>query len=107
MYKGPLRTDQTPKPAATFASSPPVAPAVKAEPGATPAKPTITLTAPTFPAFLTTCRTVSLGIERLKAGHATRAIVLAEWAALGIAFEGIDVAVALDKALDKALKPPA
>jgi hypothetical protein len=101
MYKGPLRTDQAPKTAATFASSPST-PSPPPAPVA-PVKPTITLTAPTFPAFLTTCRTVSLGIERLKAGHATRAIVLAEWAALGIAFEGIDVAVALDKAL----KPPA
>ena len=92
MYKGP------PRAAATFASSPstPAAPVV-------PAKPSITLTAPTFPAFLSTCRRVSDGIARLKANQTTRPIVLAEWAALGIAFEGIDVAVALDKAL----KPPA
>lgn len=90
MYKGPPRT------AATFASSPPPAPVA-------PAKPSITLTAPTFPAFLTTCATVGSGIARLKAGQITRPLVLAEWAALGITFEGIDVAVALDKAL----KPPA
>lgn len=96
MYKGPPRTDK-PSPAATFASSPPIE---GKEPAA---KPAITLTAPTFPAFLTTCATVGSGIARLKAGHATRQIVLAEWAALGIVFEGIDVAVALDKAL----KPPA